>query len=434
MALLLISSVPQDLPTVKEITRCRGCQSTDLREVVNLGNQYVVDFVKSRDQVTRPVAPLVLVLCGACRLVQLKHTVPADTLFKRFWYLSSMNEQMCLALQDVVRSARAIQPLHAGDSVLDIGCNDGYLLGQYGERDFVRRVGFDPAEEVIRRALDHDYADVLVADYFTAKRALDVSQGKYKIITAIAMFYDLEDPAQFLREVEECLDDNGLFVIQMNYLMAMLRACTFDNISHEHLCYYSLQALIPLLDAAGLRLVQAEKNDVNGGSIRLFIRKSAFKSLESISYLIREEPGSLAGWMRALQAFNAQIVKTCYTVNCYLTRLGKDAGAYVYVYGASTRGTTILQTLLQSNPLLPQQLVAAAERDPRKYGLHMVGTWIPIVSEEAAREFATHFFLLPYSFLPGIVQREAKWLARGGELIVPLPTPQVVTKSGPSFL
>lgn len=406
---------------ITEVTKCRAC-GFNLPEtcLLNLGEQAIVDFPKEGEE-PRGRAPLQLMRCGNCQLVQLRHSVDADTLYRKFWYRSGVNEQMKEALKEIVREAKTFVDLAEGDFVCDIGSNDGELLTNYGSG--LNCIGFEPAQELAEESQARFGAStVIIPDYFS-KKYYGAKEGSFKIITAIAMFYDLEDPGSFLRDVRDLLHFEGVFVVQMNYLGLMLKNVTFDNISHEHLCYYSLESLIRLFEKNGLTIFHASTNDVNGGSLRVF----ASKKMDVF-------PDASVEWMRAqdhrlvnagtLQHFVEMVDVTSRVLLEFLENL-KRAKKKVYVYGASTRGLTLLQNIFKGCKAT-DYLVAAAERDGHKFGRYMAGVNIPIIPEEEARKEADYFLILPYHFWPSIRDREWAWLSRGGRFIIPLPFPRVI--------
>lgn len=418
--------------TQKEYCRACGAHLSG-PPLVDLGEQEIVDFV-DYGQPSRGRAPLVLVQCPdkGCQLVQLWHTVEPDVLFKKFWYRSSINEQMRNALADVVTQALRRVHLQPEDAVLDIGSNDGQLLMNYPKDRFLRLVGFEPAEELAQEAairMEVNYRREnfgFVPGYFNAVDALASSgKKKYKVITACAMFYDLDNPNDFLSDVQEVLAEDGIFVIQMNYLHLMLRNLAFDNISHEHLCYYSLTSLLPLLARNGLCVEDVETNDVNGGSIRIYIKHSTSDRVidwpASVSDLLATEREVTE---KSLSYFAERVRATSSTLLTLLVE-AKNAGKKVYVYGASTRGMVLLQTVFGKEKA-SDYIVAAAERDIWKHGKLMAGLDIPITFEEAARADADYMLILPYHFWPSIYKREEQWMKSGGKFILPLPYPRVL--------
>lgn len=405
---------------VTEKLVCRVCKAGLPRtSIIDLGDQYIVDFPKKGEK-GRDHAPLELALCK-CGLLQLRHTVDADTLFKTFWYRSGINEQMRAALANVVTSAAAQVSLKPKDLVLDIGSNDGTLLSMYG--DDIGTVGFEPATEVAEESRKNTSA-IIWNTYFNAKNALYSSIGKkYKIVTAIAMFYDLDDPLAFIKEVEQILHDDGVFVVQMNYLGSMLRNLAFDNISHEHLCYYSLQTLMQMFQSVGLVIVDAETNEINGGSIRIYAKKKGINSFRC-AQLLREDMQICK--RDKIEQFAERIDDCCAELGLLLGGLAKE-GKKVYAYGASTRGSTLLQTLFNTSANAKDYILGVAERDPNKFGREMNGLDLAIISEEDARKEADYFLLLPYHFWSSISKRERQWMVNGGKFILPVPFVKVAT-------
>jgi hypothetical protein len=259
--------------SVKTRTTCRVCGSTKLIPILSLGNQFVTNFVDEPEG-DYPKGPLELVLCnvndGGCGLLQLKHTMERDSMYRKYWYKSGISTTMVKALADVTRAVEKSVCLGQGDIVIDIGANDGTLLRQYKTPGLVR-VGFEPSN-LWKLAVEGNTK--IIHDYFNhASFSKEFGEQKAKAITSIAMFYDLENPNTFVEDVKKCLDKNGIWIIQMNYLGSMIENNTFDNISHEHLEYYSLMSLSNLLENHDLEAFDVELNDVNGGSFRIYVKK-----------------------------------------------------------------------------------------------------------------------------------------------------------------
>lgn len=414
-------------PRVKTRTTCRVCESS-LESIFSLGEHYVSNFLSPGGDDGIKV-PLELVLCRLCRLLQLKHTVPAELLYRNYWYRSGTNKTMRDALADIANTAELLMHLREGDSVLDIGCNDGTLLASY-KTGGVYKIGFDPAENLA--PLSRKQADKIVSDFFGSESFQsdpDLREHRPKIVTSIAMFYDLEDPRRFVSDVKSVMHPNGLWVVQMSYLPLMLKQNAFDNICHEHLEYYSLQSFEYLLKLHDFQIVDVELNGVNGGSFRAYIRNlsadetifgdATYRSLaaERVRALREQEIGmgledtktyvEFATWLERIKADVVSFIQE-------QVRRGKT----VYVYGASTKGNTLLQYFGLDNSLI----AAAADRNPDKWGKMTVGTHIPIVSEEEARAAKPDYFLvLPWHFVEEFQARERDYLLCGGRLIMPLP-------------
>jgi len=260
-----------------------------------------------------------------------------------------------------------------------------------------------------------------VTDYFSAAAIAD--EPKAKIISAIAMFYDLDDPLAFLRDVATVLHPEGIFLIQMNYLGAMLSNNSFDNVSHEHVTYYSLATLIPLLERAGLRVEEVAENAVNGGSFRIYVRhRASVKKIDpSVPEMLRTEQDMRLTDPKAYAEFVTRIRAIRKQVRTLLDEL-RAAGKRIYVYGASTRGLVQMEYFGLDSALFE----GAAERNPEKYGRLYGNTGIKCVPEEEARANADVFFILPYQFLDAFIEREKGFLARGGKFVVALPSVRVL--------
>ncbi len=414
---------------------CRICGSPALREVLDLGNLAVSDFVDGAEPL---YAPLVLALCdpdeGGCAFVQLKHrAVDQSLLYTRYWYRPGTNESMRAALADVVDAAQAAVPLGAGDIVVDIGANDGTLLRAYGRGDLTL-VGFEPAENLLAEA--RAGTDLIVPERFTAasfKRHLG-SASQARLITSIAMFYDLEEPHDFARDVADILAPDGLWVVQMAYLPTMLAANNFDNVCHEHVGYYSFGVMDGLVRAHGLEIRDVELNDVNGGSFRVYVQHGAHADTRWRSAGADDRVGRLARAERVqrltdtdtYRRFAHRIADIRETVRGFVLKELAD-GKVFHVYGASTKGNTILQYF----GLDHRHLRLAADRNSDKWGLWTVVTEIPIVSEEASRAARPDYYLvLPWHFRETFVARERAFLDSGGGMIFPLPEPSLVRMVG----
>ena len=411
-------------PEVRVRKTCRSCGSGRLQSVLDLGNLYVSNFADVPDSGRWPRVPLDLLLCEECGLAQLRHTTPAEWLYTHYWYKSGISATMRAALGDIASKAAHFAGLQAGDSVLDIGCNDGTLLRSYSY-DGVRRVGFEPAENLACEAAAG--TDRIVPDFFSAR---PVAGEQFRIVTSIAMFYDLEDPSAFVADVAGILLEEGVWVIEMHYLPMVLECNAFDAICHEHLEYYSLSSLEPLLARHGLLVADVETNDVNGGSFRVYVvhRNSPAASVPARRERVdamraREQTAGLRS-PSVYQEFGARVRQIGAKLREWLGNERRH-GQEISAYGASTKGNTLLQVFGLDHTVIR----SAAERNPEKWGKYTVGTWIPIVSEAEARAHADNFLVLPWHFMDEIQIREHDFLARGGKLVAPLPNLRMITST-----
>ncbi len=390
---------------------CRSCGDF-LHTIFSLGMQRLTAWTDTPTE-DGPSAPLELVYCGNCTLVQLAHTTDPDILFKNadYGYISGGNRTMRENLISLRQAIGRKIDLSGSGVVVDIGSNDGTLLRAY-PRD-LRRVGYDPVRKfMIKGNLEIDF---FINDYFSAKDyPLDT---RATVVTAIAMFYDLESPNTFLQDVAQILDEDGLFVIQVSYLPLTLLQNDFLTICHEHLAYYSLSSLSYLLEQNGLHIFDAEVNDVNGGSLRVYVDKGK----RSESFMLH----AFRGWEEKLQLNS---LETYYDFDRRIQSLrtqlqqAMDIDATVYGYAASTKGNVLLQYC----GFGPDDIIAIADRNPDKWGKYCAGSNIPVISEDEARDAQPDYFLvLAWAFMDEFRQREKEWHDNGGRFIVPLPTVRI---------
>ena len=396
--------------TNKTRTTCRLCGSDRLKDIISIGEQYINDFPPSPAEKGRNGrCPLDVVLCENCSLFQLRHTAPQELLYARhYWYKSGINDTIRRDLEEIAHVAHTLTSFEPDDIFLDIGANDGTLLSNLAGRAV--RVGCEPADNLVEEL--HTHADHVIHDFWSKEAYDRLGIKQAKVITAIGMFYDMEDPNQFIRDAAAVLATDGVFIAQLMTLKPMLEQNDVGNICHEHLEYYTYASLKYLFEQNGLEIFRVEENPINGGSYRLFARHFRQGSIEY--------PEQYTG--ADLHAFRVRLEHQR-TLCVEHIRQCVENGKKVYVYGASTKGNVILQYYGLDNRLI----TAAADKNPEKWGAFTL-TDIPIVSEEEGRANADVFLILPYSFVDEFVRREREWLKGGGEFIVPLPEFKIISE------
>lgn len=383
---------------------CRSCHSNKFKKVLSLGNLHLSEFINARSKIKSKKYPLNLIQCQKCTLVQLDSTVAPSLLYNNnYGYVSGINSTMRSGLKSIAKSASKFAKLKAGDTVIDIGSNDGTLLKIY--KAGVKKIGYDLVPKFKKF---YDQKDMIFVN-----RPFGASKFRAKIITAIGMFYDIDRPNEFLSNVNKSLADDGVFVIQQNYLIGMLRDLAFDNIVHEHLSYYSLLSLENLLKKHDLEVFDVLENNINGGSFRTYIQKRGGKHKISANILkMRNSEKKIK-----TDGFEAKIKKSAEKIYKFIQK-ETQGGKTIFVYGASTRGNTLLQYAGLTNKIIKY----AVERNPEKYGKKIGSTGIPIISEVEARKLKPDYMLvLPWYFREEIIKREKRYLKSGGHLIFPLP-------------
>jgi hypothetical protein len=421
------------MPNSREGRNTCRISGEPLIELFTLGELHISDFIDKDQEPRLEPVELKLMLAPKSGLVQLAHTADFDAMYREYWYRSGTNATMRNELKEIAEKAtKLIRPV-AGDVWLDIGCNDGTLLSNVDPS--VTRVGFDPALNTFLEAESKKHADTVVVDYFTGAKYRETGHKKAKVVTSIAMFYDLEDPHAFVNDVSEAMDDEGLWIIQMSYLPLMLKQLAFDNICHEHLEYYSLEALKYLLDSHDMKIVDCELNDINGGSFRIYIRKaSASPSLFATTPYRDVAEMRVESILTLEEKMNLRDPQTYFDFYSKIQELKKQTtefilqaraeGKTIWGYGASTKGNTLLQWY----GLNDTHIDGIAERSEIKYGKKTAGSNIPIFSEDEARSKKPDYMLvLPWHFINEFKQREQDYLKQGGAFIVPCPKFEIIT-------
>ncbi|MEW6408120.1 MAG: class I SAM-dependent methyltransferase [Patescibacteria group bacterium] len=416
------------------INNCRVCGSKELTSIMSLGDLYVSDFLDSPDNDKGIKAPLELVLCdakkGGCGLLQLKHTVSPEAMYGNYWYRSGINKTMTDELNNIAGKVAEIADLKPGDYVIDIGANDGTLLRGY-KIVGLNTVGFEPAKNL--EQYGKEGTTKIIVDFFNQPAwQKEFGEAKAKAITAIAMFYDLDDPNSFVSDVVKCLDDDGVFIIQMMYLPPFLKRNAFDGICHEHLEYYSLFSLENLLKRHGLEIFDAEMREhINEGSVRVYVKKSGKGSALKIKDGAADRVAALRRKESELglgdkQTYNALVGRILEAKEKAVSFIKQEVakGRKIHGYAASTKGNTTLQFY----GFTPDLIEAVADRNPQKWGKFTVGTLIPIISEEESRaRKPDYYFILAWHFLPEFINRELEYLKNGGKFIVPLPEFKIIS-------
>ncbi|MBN1102798.1 MAG: class I SAM-dependent methyltransferase [Deltaproteobacteria bacterium] len=402
-----------------EITQCRISGSTNLIPVLSLGNHALTGVFPKRRNDPVTTGPLELVWCPESELLQLRHSYdPKEMYGANYGYRSSLNRSMVNHLRRKVEQLSRYVPLDGGDLVVDIGSNDGTLLKCY-PNTALRRIGMDPTGAKFRDC----YTDgiELIADFFEASAlSRQVKGQKAKIITSIAMFYDLESPLRFVEEVAGSLHPGGIWHFEQSYMPSMLRLNAYDTICHEHLEYYSLTPVRNLLETCGLKIVDVQMNTVNGGSFAVTAAHAGSRRPENravIDWMLAQEDRMGLSTPRPFRSFEAGVFEHRKNLVSLIGALNAD-GKKIVGYGASTKGNVLLQFCGFSQ----KEIAAIGDVNPDKFGAYTPGTGIPIVSEPEARALKPDYYLvLPWHFRDSIIEREKDYIAAGGKMIFPFP-------------
>ena len=387
-----------------EIKKCRISGNDNLISVLSLGDQNLTGIFpkKTNEEITR--GPLELVWSPVSQLLQLKHSYELDEMYgEQYGYRSGLNQSMVTHLTNKIHNLEKKVNLSSGDGVIDIGSNDATSLKAYTTPG-LKRLGVDPTGNKFRTYYT-DGID-LIAEFFPSKKLRDkIGNSKVKIITSIAMFYDLEDPIGFARSIHENLHKEGIWHFEQSYMPSMLRLNSYDTICHEHIEYYSLFNIQYILERANMKIIDVQMNAINGGSFAVTAarRDSSLKANDVlISWLLEQESKMNLDTPKPFREFEERVFKHRESLRTLIDALNSDHNK-ILGYGASTKGNVVLQFCNFTAKDIP----AIAEVNEDKFGCFCPGTHIPIISEAEAKAMKPDYYLvLPWHFKDGIVRRE----------------------------
>jgi len=408
----------------KSIDKCRIFGSKNLTPVLDLGCQALTGVFpeSAADQITS--GPLRLVWCSDSGLLQWEHSYDLSEMYgDNYEYRSGLNASMVEHLRTKVESLFQYVDINLGDYALDIGSNDGTLLSNYKHRG-VRCVGIDPTATKFARFYDQSIS--VVPEFFDKSVWNKVSGGAAaKIITSVAMFYDLESPASFVGDIKNILAKEGIWHFEQSYMPAMLRTNSYDTICHEHLEYYSLSVVNDLLKKEGLRIIDVSFNSVNGGSFSVTAAHSNSKHSGNdrvIEWMLGQEERMRLNTPTPYRQFEERVFNHREDLRRLINALLAD-GKKIAGYGASTKGNVLLQFC----GFTQEHICAIAEINEDKFGRVTPGSNIPIRSESEVKKMNPDYMLvLPWHFRDSIIRREKEYLANGGSLIFPFPEIEIV--------
>jgi hypothetical protein len=406
-----------------EIKKCRISNSTNLITVLSLGEQYLTGVFPKTIHNKLSKGPLDLVWCPDSGLLQMKQSYSLEEMYgDNYGYRSGLNSSMVGHLEQKIRTLERYANLSSNDLVIDIGSNDATSLKAYSGQ--YRRVGIDPTGKKFKEYYTDDIT--LIPDFFNLQVFRNVFKSeKAKVITSIAMFYDLESPIDFVKDIEQCLTDDGIWHFEQSYMPSMLRTNSYDTICHEHLEFYSFKVVKNILENCGLRITDVQMNSINGGSFAVTACKNnaLYKSNKPIiNWLLKQEEDMGLDTPKPYRVFEERVFRHRKNLIELIEALVAD-GKKIIGYGASTKGNVLLQFC----GFTSKHISFIADVNENKIGSYTPGTQIPIISEGEAKAMNPDYFLvLPWHFKDNILGREKEYLAKGGKFIFPLPEIEII--------
>ena len=402
---------------------CLHCKNRDKKKFTSLFSlgklSYTGKFPLNK-KTNIPKSEVKLIICKKCKLVQVSKNFDLKYMYdENYGYRTGINQTMTNHVKKIVKEISTKKNfLKKGDYVLDIASNDATLLNFYHKN--LITVGIDPTiKKYIKfyKNINYKFSD------FFSKKKIDkvIKKKKFKVITALAVFYDLKNPGKFLNDISQIIDkSDGIFILEFQDLLSIIRNNLFDTICHEHLAYYSTKIITKMLKQNNLQIFDISTNKINGGSTRFYIchKKAIYKvKFNKIKSILNKETNYKLEYYETYKIFFRKIMQIKQKLNNLLHKI-KNEGKIIHGYGASTKGNVLLQFFNINNSLLD----CVADRNPLKVGSYTPGTKIPIKSENFSRKQNPHYYLvLPWHFKEEILKREKKIIQKGTKFIFPLP-------------
>ena len=400
---------------------CRSCGNQKIQTVLDLGEQpWCNDFLTEEKVGHEEKYPLTLVRCEGCKLLQLDHTVPKETMFGDHDYLSGMTQTLLNHFYDVAKELALQIDLQEGDLIVDIGGNDGSQLIQYQKLGFSNVVNVESSVGTAK--ISQDSGVKTINNYFDETCAVEnFGEKSVRVYNASGVFFHLEELHSVVKGIQRTLADDGVLLVQFMYAGAMLENNNFDTIYHEHLCYYTMETLATLLEPYGLELFDAYYSDIHSGSIIAKITHSRSelnkKSARLLDLLEKDKKYNEAD---TLKAFADKIRSTQDNLRSFLEEIKKE-GKRVYAYGAPAKGNTLLNYYGIDSSLVEK----AVEISPLKVGKYLPGSHIPI-TQESEEDVPDYYLLLSHNFAEELIAKNKPLIDQGVKFIIPFPEITVV--------
>ena len=394
---------------------CKNCKSTKLDKIVKLGKQPLSGFFYKKKNLKLPKYSLDLFQCRDCDLVQIINKFSIKKMYgKHYGYETSKSSLMIKHLKEKVFRFKKKGYLRKGNSVLDIGSNDGTFLNLIGKSYY--RYGVDPSGIKFKK----NYKKIKLVNAFFSEKKIKPKNTKFDLITSFAIFYDVEDPNQFCADIKNILKPDGVWVCELSYLPLMLKNLTFDQICHEHVTYYSLKVFEKIINHNGLKLLDVKLNEINGGSVEIICSHENSKKNINYSLINDLKNDETKITKKSFSNFNKRIFKIKKDLRNFLSDK-KDVSAY----GASTKGNIVLNLCKLSS----KEIAFVCDANRKKFGSFTPGSDIKIISKEKMRKiFPKYLLVLIWSFRKEVIKQEKEYIKSGGNLIFHLPKFHIINK------
>lgn len=367
--------------------------------------------------------PLEVLLCEACGLSQLTEVIPPEKLFKNYIYVTSTSDTVIRHAQWLADAVVRRFSLTPQDLVVEVASNDGCILRAFKAAG-MKTFGIEPAENIA--ALARANGIETLSEFFNSKTADSIrnSKGVAKVIVARHVFGHVDDLRDFVEGLALLLADDGVVIIEVPYLADLLERVAYDTIYHEHLSYFSLNALSTLFSLHRMGIFDTQRIEIHGGSILVYIRKSSGKQKEMhiVRELLEKEKflhlDTRDSYIRFAQRVGDAKEKLCKT----LSKL-RSARKRIVGYGAAAKGNTLLNYC----GIDTSALEYIVDKNVLKHNLYTPGTHIPVYPvERITHDQPDYMLILAWNFASEIIEQQSRFKKQGGRFIIPVPEVAIV--------
>lgn len=402
---------------------CRICKFK-LKRIIDFGKIYLVgNFSKKINNAKK--YKISLNFCNKCKHIQIKEKLNPDLLFKNYLWETGISKSNINLINKLVHSLKKYN-INNSSKFFEIACNDGIFLKKIQEKLKCKAIGIDPARNLKNKNINKRVNRIV--DYFNIKTAkkIDKKFGKFNFILARNVIAHVKNPNEIFKGVHLLLEKNGIFIVEFPSLKDIFLSNQYDNIFHEHIGFHSLKSIYDLCRLNKLSLIDCERIDSQGVSLRCYIssQNNNYKPTLNLKNILNSEKKAGLFKVKKILEFKDKINKHRVKIFDFLKKLKED-NFKISAYGASGKGLA----LLQYSKIDEEIIDVIFDKSKLKQNKYVLGTKILVKDPKyILNNKVDYLLLLSWNLKKEIVKQEKKFLKKGGRIIIPFPNPRVINR------